>query len=992
MLTLSDNKPIFLEPLSDVWIEKILKDLSPQMELVQGIQCVKKSSGVPGQALLCAQQHARRGKGGDIEITAPNHYGELGDLKPELRRALEVLSLLTSVDLSPGLGSDIEVLGKVFGREELRRESEELLGAGRVLARGHFLEVIPRSMASDLAMELARHKHGEVMQLFLELNRASSRLRLVERLRDFKELWANAWSSPSGWCPDIDTLKVNSRFLREIVHAAPEDAGRKLAQLLAALSREELLDFHGEVRRDVVWMIDHLAFREEAFRYAARIALLLADAENEKWANNATGLFFEMFNVLQPQIQTDPISRLGVLKELLQTSANSNQRSLILRAAARAADGTHFMVRQDVEPVFSRTPELWSWDSFQQFGVGVIELLLAIANGSDPGEKREATHELIRGMYRLAAILNIPESSLTALEQVAKFPDLTLDDKADLRTACELLIERFEKVAKELKEGPNGPNTRIVKRAEELLQRLRTEPSGHWDRIKYWIGPVSRSERLEELSGETKSQKTHAQVRIEELAMNTLQNEDTASIARGLKDLSEGIPVELWEVRYRLRLFVQALGRGDSDGKIFDAISMFSGTAAGSDLLAVYLLAAKESGAAWVNSRIDDLSKSLDLHLIFEALKYDLWSIPTEQSIARVIRIAHEGKIPRFNIAQLTSLSSWAKVLEDETFYKLITALDDTSTEVSTVLLELLLRRKDSSVPLSGDSVSFAWKLLERLADLDGRDYWEWMWDKLAASLAEEEPERGLSVLLKNSVESRFSPLNPPANLWAVLSRWDRAQLVQRVLAEIIHVEAGKGYLMAQRISDSLDPQQDAKEILVVARDAAPEQRPRIVWSLDAAREGFWELALSMVEEFQSEDLEAELFSRVATTGVVEGSVSVVYKDRSLKAREYASLASNGPRARMWARMVSARLQEMAGNEKLHDYDLEMDELRHYAAGVDPALRHWAIRRMLLHLPPERVTRELTRKQIEEALPNIDLPTRERAIWEAAVERWKEPA
>ena len=78
-------------------------------------------------------------------------------------------------------------------------------------------------------------------------------------------------------------------FLR-LAEASPIEAIRPLEEFIVARSVEELREFTTG-RRNVVHALERMTVWEETFDRAARLLLALAEAENEHWANNASGVF-----------------------------------------------------------------------------------------------------------------------------------------------------------------------------------------------------------------------------------------------------------------------------------------------------------------------------------------------------------------------------------------------------------------------------------------------------------------------------------------------------------------------------------------------------------------------------------------------------------------------------------------------------------------------------------------------------------------------------
>ena len=118
-------------------------------------------------------------------------------------------------------------------------------------------------------------------------------------------------------------LKEGSRFFFSLSLADPSKALNLLERTIGKMDRDELLKFD-EGRRDVIWALEGLALYGELFRPSAQLLLSLAEAENETWSNNATGVFSGLFS-------------LGY-GELAATSLAPEQRLPILIAALRDND------------------------------------------------------------------------------------------------------------------------------------------------------------------------------------------------------------------------------------------------------------------------------------------------------------------------------------------------------------------------------------------------------------------------------------------------------------------------------------------------------------------------------------------------------------------------------------------------------------------------------------------------------------------------------
>ena len=101
----------------------------------------------------------------------------------------------------------------------------------------------------------------------------------------------------------------------------------------------------GEVRRHILYALAKICFHANTFEEGARLLLRLASAENEQWANSATGQFVKLFPALLGGTEADGNARLSFLKEAI--SSDAEPQCLIaakgLLAGSKTRDFTRFI-------------------------------------------------------------------------------------------------------------------------------------------------------------------------------------------------------------------------------------------------------------------------------------------------------------------------------------------------------------------------------------------------------------------------------------------------------------------------------------------------------------------------------------------------------------------------------------------------------------------------------------------------------------------------
>jgi hypothetical protein len=153
-----------------------------------------------------------------------------------------------------------------------------------------------------------------------------------------------------------------ARFLLSLSEAAPATALQALQKTVGTWNKDELLAFT-EGRRQVVWALERIAVWRALFPEAARLLLGLAEAENETWSNNATGVFADLFAPGQSPVaptEAPPEERFPVLREALLHESKECRRIALL-ACGRALQTGHFVRMAGAEHQgLKRQPQLWT--------------------------------------------------------------------------------------------------------------------------------------------------------------------------------------------------------------------------------------------------------------------------------------------------------------------------------------------------------------------------------------------------------------------------------------------------------------------------------------------------------------------------------------------------------------------------------------------------------------------------------------------------------
>lgn len=134
--------------------------------------------------------------------------------------------------------------------------------------------------------------------------------------------------------------KAGSQLFLSMGLVSPVMVAKNLYGLLSLKSTEWLRDcLDGDARRNLVWALENICHSDEAFDDAAKSLGILAVAENEEIANNATGLFVQLFHLYLSGTKANLKQRISLLQSMREKKANL---PLLLKAIDHAFMTGHF--------------------------------------------------------------------------------------------------------------------------------------------------------------------------------------------------------------------------------------------------------------------------------------------------------------------------------------------------------------------------------------------------------------------------------------------------------------------------------------------------------------------------------------------------------------------------------------------------------------------------------------------------------------------------
>lgn len=214
-----------------------------------------------------------------------------------------------------------------------------------------FIDSIPEKLRNDL-----------IRRFFEHIPFISS----TERGRRF----TNSMLKEGNMFEDGELLRseLGSNFFMRLSEANPESALQCLKRTIGRWSKAQLLQFTIG-RREVIYSLEKIAMWRELFPDAARLLLALGEAENEKWSNNASGVFVKLFSPGFGEVAPTEASmdeRFVILEEAIN-STSKGIRDLALRACDQALEIHHFsrMIGSEGQGL-RRTPNLWRPETYKE--------------------------------------------------------------------------------------------------------------------------------------------------------------------------------------------------------------------------------------------------------------------------------------------------------------------------------------------------------------------------------------------------------------------------------------------------------------------------------------------------------------------------------------------------------------------------------------------------------------------------------------------------
>lgn len=278
---------------------------------------------------------------------------------------------------------------------------------------------------------------------------------------------------------------VDARAVRRwsaLSSADPEMAARNMLRALSNASVEDRKRIHDSARRDTVWTLVRFAWRSSSFHDAVKSLALLAEAENETWANNASAEFIARFQVFLGGTAVPYLNRLSVLDDLLALDRPS-LASLVVKALTQA--GNQQTYRMENSPASDELPEReWQPHSAEEHLECTVAAITRLSDLAQRGLP-DVEPDIVNAATKLSVMLREPVVRGLVADFFETIRGAYPSTREPLRRSIAEIIRKEKRYWKELTAEELRELETLHARFEDpslqaRLQQLVSQPS--WDK------------------------------------------------------------------------------------------------------------------------------------------------------------------------------------------------------------------------------------------------------------------------------------------------------------------------------------------------------------------------------------------------------------------------------------------------------------------------------------------------------------------------------
>ncbi len=732
------------------------------------------------------------------------------------------------------------------------------------------LEQLPDVLPNERARQAYYDRLGEFSPSLQTRQFAREKLQLYSRLSDFLEASAvRQWSS--------------------FTPADPALAATGIERALGASTIDERRLIANRTRRDIIATLVKLAWRTDCFFSAARSLAMLAEAENEKWTNNATGQFLELFNVYLAGTAVPYQRRLLVVDELLNSA--SLERQLLGIKALCQVKRTYF-ARFEIPPISGQIPEKeWHPNNSQEQNECVttaVERLVALTLLGKP----EFEHELIDSVDALSGLL---------LEKNGREIAFKLFDA--IRHAYPSSRERLRKVI-----------AKLIARERDYGSRLEESELAELDKFLITFQGTSLDARMRQQVGQGYWDRKNPPS-FDDLAKEILVTD--GALAKAWPWLTSG------EADCAFYLG-DALARQDKDKVLAESIADFPDTGPDLRLICGYLRVCHlERGDAWYDEWMQALlvKSPVPARLILELS----WRCRTTPFVARTLTRLIEDEDVSSSMTGVLTVGRWGEDLPRDLLEELLEAMARKG-HVATAIA-ILDNRIDQIPQELKNWEPLALRLVTNSELICGRDMTSYYWKLVAKKLVPAYAERIAQVILEEQSRTRDSVwFLDHSDAGEVLLDCATAEpaAVWRVLRAVLE-RPSDAYRMGFGFPRSILAQIPAETVMSWVAEVPEERAPMMARFVPEDYSSDDALACQLIGAYGDQDEVRGAFYSEYVSGSWFGRSSEHWTELANEMNQVATRTALH-RLKTWALWMSTTLVEMA--ERDREREDEEDLLR----------------------------------------------------------------
>lgn len=881
---------VFLERLDPGSIRAVLKARFAALSLEQIDWIERVTAGYVKLAVACGETIVRNPSFDVTKLAnSPGIREFLKDLLPDdkVRTGMQSLSLLTQV----GFEGEVEAEGRVLAGfsglswDEFKDVAERMYQKGLVGKKGRFRYVTPDLLADWLAGDLRQTRSTDIRDFLDRLPSQGSKEAFFERLKELggneqarEEFFRMISEQELPTIEDLDT-ENGSKILYTVALADPQLALRALERLIGNASIDRLRSFT-RGRRNVIWALDYLKWFKDAFFGAAKLLLALAEAETEKWSNNASGTWVGLFRLRLGGTEVPAIDRITILDETLANGSTA-RRVLALDAMAVAMSSNEVRSSGVEKDGSKPVPPEWHPRTFGEIWAVYRKMLQLVDRtmlDHDPVISKEARKTLINSARTLVTV-GLAEEIVGRLE---KLEPQDYAERREFRDSVRTILE-YEK-----------ENLRGDQRERLIALERKLAGTTYQDRLRRWIGQWS--------FGDWNIQKSEGglppQGRVAELAEEAMKDPDELR-----SELDWLVSDEASNAGY----FGKRLGELDHDGVWLEELITKS-RGHRPILLGTYLGGRNAIGDEEIVAVLLDQWAKNDEQLAGVVLFATLNVESSKRNLDRIVNLVQKGWIQRKDLVILV-WSGWGEKLPQNSLGDFLTCLlDDENKDTTEAALDLLDRRLKSSPNDAEILAPFAWQLLARKSAFEGT-MGHYYWGEVSKHFVQVDPLKVADIVLGLYREPKvlFHKNDEPLKTLAKATESRPEEVWDRV-ADVLLRKDEAGYRLLLGLKDWYVGLRKSEELLAWAEKHKPDG-PQILATLTLPGGiPLNELTRQLLIRYgRNERLANRLYANLQS-GAFTGSMTDWLRSRLANARAWT--ADSDPTVRGWAQRLVENLEE----------------------------------------------------------------------------------